>query len=321
MRIRDVTVEAPFVLAPLAGLTDGPMRRICRRMGAAMVWTEMVSAEGLARDGGKSLALLSFTQEERPIAAQIFGSRPDAMAEAARKVAELGADVIDLNAGCPAKKIVKGGAGAALMKDPDLLREIATAAVQASTLPVTAKIRSGWDEEQMNAVDIARLLEDCGVSAVAVHPRTRSQGFRGKADWRVISEVARSVSVPVLGSGDVRSPEDAVRMLDETSCDAVMIGRAAVGGPWIFERSRRLIETGDPGRSPSLDETIDLAIEHLELMVEEKGEYRGVIEMRKHLVAYLRGFSGASKLRSEIVRMEGHAAVRERLAEARRALR
>ncbi|MCK4679669.1 tRNA-dihydrouridine synthase family protein, partial [bacterium] len=210
MRIGSVVYETPFVLAPLAGLTDSPMRRICRRRGASMVWTEMVSAEGLVRDGAKSHELLAFAEEERPIAFQIFGARPEAMAGAAARVAALDPDVIDINLGCPAKKVIRGGAGAALMREPALLREITSAVVEAAGRPVTAKIRSGWDADSLNAVDIAVALEECGVSAVAIHPRTRAQGFRGAADWSLIRDVANSVSVPVLGSGDVKTAADAL---------------------------------------------------------------------------------------------------------------
>jgi tRNA-dihydrouridine synthase B len=313
MQIGSVVYETPFVLAPLAGLTDSPMRRICRRRGASMVWTEMVSAEGLVRDGAKSHELLAFAEEERPIAFQIFGARPEAMAGAAATVAALRPDVIDINVGCPAKKVVRGGAGAALMREPALLREIASAVVEAAGRPVTAKIRSGWDADSLNAVDVAVALEECGVSAVAVHPRTRAQGFKGAADWSVIRDVANSVSIPVIGSGDVRTAEDALRMLETTGCDAVMIGRAAVGNPWLFRSAETLRRTGVSADPATLAETLATAIEQLNLMVEAKGERRGVLEMRKHLVAYLRGFRGASNLRAELVRIDGHAAVLERL--------
>jgi nifR3 family TIM-barrel protein len=319
MVIGETTLESPFVLAPLAGYTDSPMRRLARRLGAAMVWTEMVSAEGAVRESEKTFELLAFDPAERPIAFQIFGARPESMAGAARRIARLGPDVIDLNAGCPARKVVRGGSGAALMTDLVLLAEIASAVVGATDLPVTAKIRSGWDESSVNAAEAARALEAAGVRAISVHPRTRRQGFRGSSDWSVIGEVKRAVGIPVIGSGDVRTPEDALAMLEVTSCDGVMIGRAAVGNPWIFSRARALAE----GRStppPSLDAKIRLAVEHLDLMVACKGERRGVLEMRKHIVAYLKGFPGASSLRAELVRMEGHERVRERLLAALGAL-
>jgi tRNA-dihydrouridine synthase B len=320
MVIGDTTLEAPLILAPLAGYTDSPMRRLARRLGAAMVWTEMVSAEGAVRESDKTFELLAFDPSERPIAFQLFGARPESMAGAARLVAKLRPNVIDLNAGCPAKKVVRGGSGAALMADLKLLGEVAAALVEATELPVTAKIRSGWDEHSINAPEAARTLEGAGVRAVSVHPRTRRQGFKGSADWSMIGEVKRAVGIPVVGSGDVRTPEDALSMLEQTSCDGVMIGRAAVGNPWIFSRARELLEGGPSSPPPSLGDRIRLAVEHLDLMVDAKGERRGVQEMRKHIVAYLRGFPGASNLRAELVRMEGHERVRERLLTALDAL-
>lgn len=316
MIIGEVTLEAPFILAPLAGYTDSPMRRLARRLGAAMVWTEMVSAEGVVRESAKTFELLAFDPSERPIAFQLFGSRPESMARAAARVARLGPDVIDLNAGCPARKVVRSGSGAALMADLGLLRDIASAVVQATDLPVTAKIRSGWDERSINAAEAARVLEEAGARAVSVHPRTRNQGFKGTSDWSVIGEVKRAVAIPVIGSGDVKTPEDAVAMLDRTGCDAVMIGRGAVGNPWIFARARELADGRPASPPPSLADRIRLAVTHLDLMVREKGERRGVREMRKHIVAYLRGFPGASGLRAELVRMEDHERVRDRLLEA-----
>ncbi|MBD3347590.1 MAG: tRNA dihydrouridine synthase DusB [Candidatus Eisenbacteria bacterium] len=315
MKIGALTIDSPFVLAPLAGYTDSPMRRIARRFGASMVWTELVSAEGAVRDSEATLRLLEFEQEERPIAFQLFGARPEAMEGAARRVARLSPDVIDLNIGCPARKVVRGGSGAALATDPGLLSELAAAVVGAVDGPVTAKIRSGWDDRSVNAPEIAALLEECGVAALAVHPRTRARGFAGRADWSVIRRVREAVSVPVIGSGDVTGPAEALRMMEETSCDAVMIGRAAVGNPWIFERSvREWSGAGDPG-PPPVRERLRVAVLHLDMMVASKGERTGVLEMRKHLVAYLKGIPGASKLRRELVTMEGHLNVRNRLSE------
>ena len=316
MRIGDIVCETPFVLAPLAGQTDSPMRRICRRRGAAMVWTEMVSAEGLVRDGAKSYELLRFDEEERPIAFQLFGARPEAMAGAAATAALLKPDVIDINVGCPARKVVRGGSGAALMREPALLREIASAVVETAGRPVTAKIRSGWDSDSTNFAEVAVDLEDCGVAAIVMHPRTRAQGFKGSSDWSLLRELKRAVSVPVIGSGDVRTAEDAVRMLETTSCDGVMIGRAATGNPWLFGEAEALRTTGRVPPRPSLKEVLETAVEQLDLMVECKGEWRGVREMRKHLVAYLRGFEGASSLRAELVRIDEHVAVRARLEKA-----
>jgi tRNA-dihydrouridine synthase B len=321
MRIDSVELDHPFVLAPLAGITDSPMRRLCRRLGAAMVWTEMVSAEGIIRGGEKTFDLLRFEAEERPIAFQIFGANPESMAGAAAAVARLGPDVLDVNAGCPARKVVRSGSGSGLMRDLGLLREIAAAVVEASSVPVTFKLRSGWDAESVNAVEAAKVLEGAGVAAVAVHPRTKAQGFSGSADWSVIREVVDEVGVPVIGSGDVKTPEDGLRMIEETSCEAVMIGRAAVGNPWIFSATTELARSGRVPDAPSLEEKLRLAVEHLELMVEHKGDRKGVFETRKHLVAYLKSFPGASALRAELVRIEEHDCLRARLVEAAAAAR
>jgi tRNA-dihydrouridine synthase B len=316
MTIPGLEIDPPFVLAPLAGITDSAMRRVCRRLGASLVWTEMVSAEGIVRGDLKTLRLLSFHPEERPIAFQLFGSRPESMGAAAAALSRMGPDIIDINVGCPARKVVRSGAGSALMRDLGRLAEIARAVVEASSPPVVAKIRSGWDAASVNAPDAARVLVDAGVSALVVHPRTGVQGFKGEPDWRVLRDVRAAVSVPVIGSGDVRSPEDAIRMLTETSCDAVMIGRAAVGNPWIFSGAAALRRGSALPAPASLADRIKLAIEHLDLIVEEKGERTGVFEMRKHIVAYLRGFPGASALRAELVRIEGREAVRARLDKA-----
>jgi tRNA-dihydrouridine synthase B len=313
MTIQGLTVDPPFVLAPLAGFTDSPMRRLCRRMGASLVWTEMVSAEGAVRGSGKTFDLLEFTDEERPIAFQLFGARPEAMRDAAAILARLAPDIVDINVGCPARKIVRSGAGAALMRDLVLLREIALAVVEGADLPVTAKIRSGWDDGLLNAPETAGVLEEAGVAAVTVHPRTRSQGFSGGADWSVIRRVKDEVGVFVIGSGDVRSADDALRMLDETRCDAVMIGRSAVGNPWLFSQARELREHGRVSTSPSFSERIRTCVEHLEMMVDAKGERRGVLEMRKHIVAYLKGMPGASRLRSELVRIDSYHELHARL--------
>jgi len=316
MRIKDVSVDPPIVLAPLAGLTDSAMRRLCRRNGAAMVWTEMVSAEGTVRNSWKTFELLTFHEEERPIAFQLFGSRPESMAEATRRIASLKPDVIDVNAGCPVKKVVKSTSGAALMRDLTLLRDVVQAVLESTTLPVTVKIRSGWDDCSINAPEAAGMLGELGVAAITVHPRTRAQGFKGVSDWSLLPEVKRSCTVPVIGSGDVKTPEDALRMLEETGVDGVMIGRGAVGNPWLFARTAALIATGETPPEPTLAERLRLAIEHLELIVEAKGEHRGVMEMRKHIVAMLKGFPGAVELRRELVIMNGSELVRGRLERA-----
>ncbi len=317
MRIETVTIVPNVVLAPLAGYTDSPMRRIARSMGAGLVWTEMVSVEGLIRDSGKSLDLLRFEPEERPIAAQLFGSRPESFREAARIAATLGPDIIDINAGCPAKKVVRSGSGASLMRDPARVRDVVEATVEgAGGIPVTIKIRSGWSDAELTAVETAVAAVAGGARAVAVHPRTRAQGFKGISDWTVIREVREAVGVPVLGGGDVASPEDAVRMRNETSADAVMIGRAAVGNPWLLRRAAAALAGERPGPEPGLAERLRAARRHFLLMLDWKCDGRGVYEMRKHFVAYLRGYPGVAELRKTIVLEEDPTRVLALLDEA-----
>ncbi|MBM3306782.1 MAG: tRNA dihydrouridine synthase DusB [Candidatus Eisenbacteria bacterium] len=316
MTIAGLAVTPPLALAPLAGITDSPMRRVCRRLGASLVWTEMVSAEGLVRGGAKTLRLLAFHPDERPIVFQLFGARPEAMGAAAAAACRLKPDLLDINVGCPARKVVRSGAGSALMRDLGRLAEVARAVVEASDRPVVAKIRSGWDEGHVNAPEAAAALVEAGVAALVVHPRTGRQGFTGSADWRVIRAVRAAVPVPVIGNGDVRTPDDAARMRDETGCDGVMIGRAAVGNPWVFAGAAARWSGLPAPEPPTLTDRIRLAAEHLDLMVAAKGERTGVLEMRKHITAYLRGFPGASGLRAELVRIDGSDAVRARLLRA-----
>ncbi len=316
MRIGNLVIDPPLILGPLAGLTDSPMRRLCRRMGASLVWTEMVSAEGTIRESQRTFEFLDFVEEERPIVFQLFGANPESVAGAVRILDKMNPDVIDLNAGCPAKKVVKSGSGSALMRDPVLMQEVVRALIESTSRPVTVKIRSGWDEDSINAPEVAGFVEELGVSAITIHPRTRAQSFSGTADWSLITEVKRSVRIPVIGNGDVRCADDAIRMIDTTGCDAVMIGRGAIGNPWIFRDVRAAMTGAEPPPEPSLHERLETAIEQLDLMVEAKGVRRGVHEMRKHIVAYLRGFHSASKLRAELVIMEDPEIVKERIREA-----
>ena len=316
MRIGNLDIDPPLILGPLAGLTDSPMRRICRRMGASLVWTEMVSAEGTIRESRRTFKFLDFAEEERPIVFQLFGANPESIAKATRILDGMGPDIIDLNAGCPAKKVVRSGSGSALMRDLGLMEEVVRAFLESTSRPGTVKIRSGWDEDSINAPEVAGLVEELGASAITIHPRTRAQGFTGRADWRLITEVKRSVEIPVIGNGDVRCADDAIRMIDMTGCDAVMIGRGAIGNPWIFREARAAMTGAEPPTRPLLPERLKTAIEQLDLMVEMKGVPRGVHEMRKHIVAYLRGFAGASRLRAELVVIEDPEVVKSRMREA-----
>lgn len=300
-------LDGRAVLAPMAGITDSPFRLLCRKHGAAMVYTEMLSAEGLARRHGKTWRMAGFRPQERPVALQLFGSRPEAFAEAVRAFGQEGPDFFDLNFGCPAPKVVRSGGGSALLREPRKVEAVARAAVGASDRPVLAKIRSGWEVGAENAVEIARILEGCGVAAIAVHGRTRGQMFSGAADWTVIARVRESVSVPVIGNGDVRTGEDAKRMLKETGCHLVMVGRAAQGAPWIFSEINQALGSGGglpPVGVPAWAQRRAVIGEHLRLMIEAKGEQRGILEMRKHLGWYIKGLPGAARLRQEMMKAE-----------------
>lgn len=312
-RIGALDIEGKLVLAPMAGITDSPFRSLCKEYGAALVFTEMVSADALIRESPKSHRLLFFEDEGRPIGIQLFGSDPEVMAEAARIAATWSPDLMDLNFGCPVRRVVRRMAGAALMKTPDLLGRIVRAVVDAVDLPVTAKIRSGWSPSQLNAVEVARVAEDNGIVAVAVHARTRSMQFSGRADWRVIHQVKGGVSIPVIGNGDVRTPEDARRMIEETGCDLVMIGRGAMGNPWIFRHGERLLCANEILPEPSKRERIELCIRHMRKVVLLRGEHTGVREMRKHLVAYTRGMRDGAALRRELMGLTRTEDVEERL--------
>jgi len=287
-----------LVLAPLAGITDSVYRRICRRLGADVTWSEMVSADGLAYGWEKNRHLLDFTDDERPLGIQLFGADPEVMAAAAGMLLELEPDFIDLNFGCPVRKVIQKNGGVSLMRDPSLAGRIASEVVKTTAgVPVTAKIRSGWGAHGLNYREVAQRLVEAGVTALAVHPRTREQGFSGRSDWSVIAELVRELPIPVIGSGDVFEPEDAVSMFQATGCSAVMIGRGALGNPWIFSRTRALLDgRPDPGE-PAPREKFDLALAHARLMTQERGEKFGIILMRKHFSYYTRGLTDGSALR------------------------
>ncbi len=286
------------VLAPLAGITDMPFRLICREMGAALVYTEMISAEGLVRGQKATVSLVETCPEERPIAFQIFGRRPEAMAEAARRLSEI-ADIIDINMGCPVKKVVKGGSGAALLKDISHAEEIIKAVVLASSVPVSVKIRTGWDRPGV-AVELAKAAEASGAAAVAVHGRTAKQGFSGKADWAVIARVKQDVNIPVIGNGDVCSAHDAARMLHETGCDFVMLGRGALGNPWIFREINSYLYNGSIQEAAALEERGAMLTRHLSMQLARMSETTAVKLMRKHAAWYSHDIKGAAEFRRVI---------------------
>ncbi|MBI3392980.1 MAG: tRNA dihydrouridine synthase DusB [Nitrospirae bacterium] len=300
LAIGKVIVENNLIQAPLAGYTDLPFRLLVREFGAGLTVSEMISAEGVVRSGARSLALAETCPEERPFAVQIFGARPEAMAEAARILSEKPIDLIDINMGCPVPKVVRNGGGAALLKNPKEAARLMKAVAAASKVPVTIKIRAGWDERTKTALDVAREAEDAGISAVTVHARTRSQGFSGQADWRIIAAVKKAVGIPVIGNGDVFSAEDARRMFEETGCDGIMIGRGAVGNPWVYRDiidMARVGARGDAPSPPSIVERRDVILRHLGMLAELRGEVHAARLFRKYVSGYTRGLPGGAGFR------------------------
>jgi tRNA-dihydrouridine synthase B len=299
MKLGNLQFDPPLVLAPMSGITDYPFRRLAREMGCGLVVTEMVSAEGLLRKGE---SFLKIEEDEHPIFVQVFGSNPEVLAEAAKAVEAMGADAIDINMGCPAQQVVESGAGVDLMRFPEKVKGILTKVRSEVKGLLTIKIRSGWDEGHINAVEISKLAEDCGVGAIAIHPRTKIQGFHGRADWSVIGEVKRAVHLPVIGNGDVNTPFLAKRMLEETGCDGVMIGRGALGNPWIF--------SGRP--SGSLEEKISMIHHHFSLIQNYYGEKNSAHQIRKHLYWYTKGLPNCASFHSRL----SHLKEKEALFEA-----
>ncbi len=317
MQIGNLMIETPVFLAPMAGISDYPYRQLIREMGGQLLYTEMVSSKGLVYGNERSRELIDFNRREKGlIAVQIFGEDPVFMREAAAILAaEYQPDLIDLNMGCPMPKIVKSGSGSALLQDAKRAGEIMAAVVNAVKLPVTVKIRSGWDRSRLNAVEIAQLAEEKGVKAVAVHARTRDQFYLGKADWQIIQLVKEQVNIPVIGNGDIFSPEDAGAMITGTGCDAVMIGRAVRGNPWIIQRTSHFLQTGQVLAEPDCPERIKTALSHLEKAVSYFGERTGVPRMRKHLAWYLKGLPHSTSIKNRIFQLNQYQQVAELLKE------
>lgn len=298
-KIGPVDIENPFVLAPMAGITDLPFRGLCREQGAGLVYTEMVSAKAISYRNRNTLPLMEISPGEHPAALQIFGSEPELMAEVARSIEEQPFDILDINMGCPVPKVVNNGEGSALLKNPALIREIVTAVSGAVKKPVTVKIRIGFEGASVDPVEIAKIIEDSGAAALAVHGRTRQQYYSGHADWETIRKIKEAVSIPVMGNGDVDSPKKAEAMLKETGCDAVMIGRAARGNPWIFREMNHYFQTGELLPRPSLEELKEMILRHTRWQIEKKGEYTGIREMRKHVAWYTAGMRHSAGIRRE----------------------
>lgn len=315
-RIGDLELENPLILAPMAGVTDSAFRLIAKKHGAAMVFSEMVSAIALVRGDRRSLEMIRASPGERPFGVQIEGPDPDSMAEAAR-IAQDHCDLVDLNFGCPARKVVAEPtpAGAGLLRYPDRIERIIRLVVKASDKPVTIKIRAGWDSRSINAVQIAKMAEECGVAAITLHPRTRAQGFSGKADWNLIAQVKEAVSIPVIGNGDVFKPEDAKRMMDMTGCDGVMIGRGALGNPWIFSATLAFLQTGEIPPGPTLRERLETLLELMRLMMKFKGEERAALEIRKHVGWFSRGLPYAKSFRVRGHRIKNYRELEELIRE------
>ncbi|MBD5088768.1 MAG: tRNA dihydrouridine synthase DusB [Clostridiales bacterium] len=304
IQIGNVTVAGNLFLGPMAGVTDLPFRILCKEQGADFIYTEMVSAKGILYKNKNTEVLLEVEEKERPVALQLFGADPKIMSEMAKKIEQRNFDVIDINMGCPVPKVVNNGEGSALMKNPKLVGEIVSAMTKILEKPVTVKIRKGFGAEDANAVEIAKIVEDSGGAAVAVHGRTREQYYSGKADWDIIRKVKEAVSIPVIGNGDIFVPEDAKRMLEETGCDGVMLARGVRGNPWLFRQTKTYLETGKILPKPPIEEVIETIMRHAQMQIAFKGDYIGMREMRKHVAWYTTGYPQSAKLRGKINEIE-----------------
>lgn len=315
LKIGNVELANPYILAPMAGVTDLPFRLLCKEQGAGLLCMEMVSAKAIQYNNKNTRALLEIHPEEEPVSLQLFGSDPDVISEIAKQIEELPFAILDINMGCPVPKIVRNGEGSALMNQPKLVHEIVSKTVKAIQKPVTVKIRKGFDDTSINAVEIAKIIEDAGAAAVAVHGRTREQYYSGKADWDIIRQVKEAVSIPVIGNGDVVSGESAISMMKQTGCDGVMIGRGAQGNPWIFSELLEYEKTGIMPERPSNEALKEMMLRHARLQIRFKGDYLGIREMRKHVAWYTTGLPNSAKLRGEINAVESYEELEELLNE------
>ncbi len=315
LRIGNVILDNNIILAPMAGVSDLPFRLLCREQGAGLVCTEMISAKAISFGNKNTAALMETARAERPVSLQLFGSDPDIISRMAAYIEEQPFDILDINMGCPVPKVAGNGEGSALMRDPKLVGEIVSRTARATKKPVTVKIRKGFSEEEVNAVEIARIAEASGAAAVAVHGRTREQYYSGRADWDIIRQVKEAVHIPVIGNGDVNSAQRAKQLLEETGCDAVMVGRAARGNPWIFREIREYLETGTIPERPPREEIRRTMLRHAAMQIEHKGEYVGIREMRKHISWYTAGYPNSAKLRGAINLVESYGELEQLLEE------
>ena len=315
LTIGNVTLENSYILAPMAGVTDLPFRLLCKEQGAGLLCMEMVSAKAVQYENRNTYALLKIHPDEMPVSLQLFGSEPDTISEVAKRLEELPFSILDINMGCPVPKVVNNGEGSALMKNPQLAYEILARMTDAVSVPVTVKFRAGWDSEHINAEEIAVLAEKAGVAAVAVHGRTREQFYNGRADWQVIARVKAAVKIPVIGNGDILTVADGQRMLAETGCDGLMLGRGADGNPWLFSRLQAALSGLPVPQEPPLKEKLALALRHLEMLIEYKNESVAVKEMRRHIGAYLKGMPKAAEYRGRFHQTETYADFKKLLAE------
>lgn len=315
MKIGNVTVDGNLVLGPMAGVTDLPFRLLCKEQGADLIYTEMVSAKGIMYGNKNTNVLLEVEERERPVALQLFGSDPKIMSEQAKRIEHRNFDIVDINMGCPVPKVVNNGEGSALMNNPQLVGEIVSAMTNILEKPVTVKIRKGFGAGDANAPEIAKVIEQSGAAAIAVHGRTREQYYSGEADWEIIRQVKERVSIPVIGNGDLFTPQDAKKMFEETGCDAVMFARGVRGNPWLFHQTKVFLETGEVPEKPSIYQVIETILRHADMQVAYKGEFIGLREMRKHVAWYMTGYPQSAKLRGKINEMEDMDALKRLLEE------